>query len=83
MKRDPPAFDLLVTDKTMPGMGGLELAEQARALCPSLPVILCTGFDDGLPGQAPLGVDRVLAKPISSQDLDAEIRRLLARAQGA
>src|SRR5262245_33422896 len=33
----------LVTDLQMPGMSGLELAAAARALQPTLPVVLCSG----------------------------------------
>jgi two-component system, cell cycle sensor histidine kinase and response regulator CckA len=35
---------VLITDQTMPGMTGIVLAERARALRPSLPIILSTGF---------------------------------------
>lgn len=37
---------ILVTDVKMPGMDGLELMDQARALIPELPVILITGHGD-------------------------------------
>jgi PAS domain S-box-containing protein len=39
-------FDLLVTDLSMPGMDGLQLAERAGRIAPDLPVLLCTGFLD-------------------------------------
>lgn len=35
---------LLLTDLTMPGMDGIELAREARRLRPELPVVCCTGF---------------------------------------
>ena len=71
----PADFDLLVTDKTMPGVDGVQVAEAAKALRPGLPVILCTGYDERAPAAA--AVDRVLRKPVSMDDLDAEVRRLL------
>jgi PAS domain S-box-containing protein len=37
-------FDLLLTDHMMPGMSGVELAARARALHPSLPILLASGF---------------------------------------
>ena len=37
-------IDLLVTDITMPEIDGLELARQARAQRPSLPVLYLTGY---------------------------------------
>ncbi|MBW6510380.1 MAG: response regulator [Desulfuromonadales bacterium] len=37
-------FDLVVTDESMPGMTGSELAQQLFQLAPELPVILCSGY---------------------------------------
>ncbi|MBC52524.1 MAG: hypothetical protein CMQ34_01680 [Gammaproteobacteria bacterium] len=37
------SIDLLITDQTMPGMTGIQLATQARAFRPSLPVLLVSG----------------------------------------
>ena len=36
-------FDLLVTDESMPGMSGIELAQKIYAIAPAVPVILCSG----------------------------------------
>jgi PAS domain S-box-containing protein len=77
LRQAPQAFDLLITDKTMPGLGGPELAIRAKSLRPGLPVILCTGYDDSAPAQGLEGVDHVLHKPVGMDELDAEIRRLL------
>jgi CheY-like chemotaxis protein len=46
------AIDLMITDYAMPGMTGLQLAEQARALRPELPILLATGYAD-LPALQP------------------------------
>lgn len=37
------SFDLLVTDYDMLGMNGFELAEAARQISPSIPIVLMTG----------------------------------------
>ncbi len=37
-------FDLLITDKNLPGIDGLEVLRQARARQPRLQAILVTGF---------------------------------------
>lgn len=43
-------IDLLFTDIRMPGgLSGWDVAEQARALRPDLPVIYATGFSDECP----------------------------------
>jgi CheY-like chemotaxis protein len=76
--RDDGNFDLLLTDYMMPGMSGLQLATQARALHPSLPIMLASGFAevDELSGaQWPR-----LRKPYSLRDLAAALVALdLAR----
>jgi CheY-like chemotaxis protein len=65
------AYDCLLTDLSMPGQSGLELADAARALVPSLPVVLATGFLDADASRTPASgrVDAVLTKPFSSEEL--------------
>ena len=43
---DPDAFDLLMTDMTMPVMTGDELGRAVLEIRPDLPVILCTGYSE-------------------------------------
>jgi CheY-like chemotaxis protein len=45
---DPPqrCFDLLFTDVVMPEMGGRELADKVRPLCPGTKVIFCSGYTE-------------------------------------
>lgn len=45
-RSDPYGLDLLVTDMTMPGLRGHELAKKLLAVRPDLPIILCTGFSE-------------------------------------
>ncbi len=67
----PHAYDILLTDQTMPGLSGEELITYVRAIRPDLPVILCTGFSRTLSAEraAELGVGAFLAKPVSAQQL--------------
>lgn len=37
-------FDLLITDKNLPGMGGIELVAEARKLRPHIEAIMITGY---------------------------------------
>lgn len=69
-------FDLLITDYSMPGMTGGELAEEARKLIPGLPIVIASGYAD-LPSGADLDVAR-LGKPYSQQQLAMEISKVLA-----
>ena len=73
------AIDLLLTDQTMPGMTGLALAQRAAELRPGLPVLLYTGFGEGL-DEADLtrsGVRTLLRKPVDRESLRAALREAL------
>jgi PAS domain S-box-containing protein len=68
--RDPDAFDLLITDQTMPGMTGIELTAAAHALRAQLPVILYSGNLGEIEAQQQrLGLCRVLCKPVEPGEL--------------
>src|SRR5581483_8888077 len=43
-RKEPNKFDLILTDLTMPGMTGVELAVQMLQIRPHLPILLTTGF---------------------------------------
>lgn len=42
-QQNPEKFDLIITDESMPGMTGIELAQKIYQEKPELPVILCSG----------------------------------------
>ncbi len=65
-RRDPQAFDLVLTDQTMPGMPGAELAAAMLELRPALPIILCTGYSEQVDEMRAkkLGIRCYLTKPI-------------------
>ncbi|MFQ5642005.1 MAG: PAS domain S-box protein, partial [bacterium] len=72
-------FDLVITDRTMPRMTGLELAEEMVRIRPDIPIILATGFskivtEDKIKHS---GIRECLKKPIVFHDLEDAIRRAL------
>lgn len=72
------SFDLVITDQSMPGMNGVNLAGALKSLAPETPVILLTGFGDEMQaGGLPPGVDLVLGKPVSHADLRHAIYQAL------
>lgn len=73
-------FDLVITDKAMPGMNGDQLAVAVKSLEPETRVILLTGFGaaaDDRDGQSEF-VDLVLAKPALFVKLRAAIAKVMA-----
>ena len=42
-QQQPGGFDLVITDESMPGISGIELAQQIFSVSASTPVILCSG----------------------------------------
>lgn len=76
---DPGAFDLVVTDYSMPEMNGYQLAQLIKALSPTTPIILLTGFGDEMKAfyEKTQTVDLVLTKPAAPAELRAAIKSLL------
>ena len=64
-------FDLIVTDQSMPGMTGEELAVVAKERRPGTSVILLTGFGGAMAEthDTPPGVNLILGKPATAFDL--------------
>lgn len=77
----PDDFDLVLTDLTMPGGTGLELAGRILAARPDIPILLYTGHSDLItPTKAKeIGIQDVLTKPLSKHKLALAVRRALDR----
>jgi CheY-like chemotaxis protein len=78
--RNPSRFDVVITDQSMPCMNGVQLARALHAARGDLPVVLYTGYSDGL-GQADVeaaGLAAVLKKPVDPHALRSTLERCLA-----
>jgi PAS domain S-box-containing protein len=75
----PRAFDLVITDMSMPEMSGDRLAEKILLVRPDTPVIICTGFSERInPERADaLGVGGLLTKPVKKADMGTMVRSVL------
>jgi CheY-like chemotaxis protein len=78
-RAEPHRYDLVITDNTMPGLQGVELAERIGTICPEVPVILITGLN-----QVPdFGASRfsalraVFQKPLDFPALSRRLRTLI------
>jgi DNA-binding NtrC family response regulator len=72
-------FDLVITDRAMPEMGGDELASMVKVLAPATPVLMLTGFGDLMEAadQQPEGVDLVIPKPTTLARLRLAVATLV------
>jgi len=79
-RSDPQAFDLVITDMTMPGLTGKELAGELMAIRPDIPIILCTGFSEQINEKQAIeaGIKAYVTKPYAADHLNKTIRRVLA-----
>jgi len=81
----PDRFDAVITDQSMPRMSGLRLAQALRAVRPGLPVILYTGYAEGLARSEleTAGIREVLRKPVEPGSLEAALAAVLPVAERA
>lgn len=70
-------FDLMITDYSMPGMTGAELAKAVHERLPGMPIVLASGYAD-LPPGVEMNAIR-LAKPYSQDQLAVTIAKLFSQ----
>jgi CheY-like chemotaxis protein len=71
---DPLVHDLVLTDNSMPGMTGAEMARVIRHRSQSTPILMCTGN----PPHDISGIDMVISKPTHLLAIKDAIDKLLA-----
>ena len=70
-------IDVLLTDLSMPNVGGREVAERLREAQPGLKVVYMSGYvEDGLTGALPPATT-FLGKPFTFSDLTEAVQRVL------
>ncbi|MBO4885252.1 MAG: response regulator [Clostridia bacterium] len=72
------SVDLLITDISMRGMNGIELAQAARALQPNIRIVIISGYGEFEYAQGAIkaGVDDYLLKPVSISKMTAILQAL-------
>ncbi len=80
VKANPAHYRLVLSDFTMPGMTGLDLAIKLREIRPDLPVLLMTGLNAALTPERleEAGVRRVLIKPLTIHLLGSALHAVLS-----
>jgi PAS domain S-box-containing protein len=80
-RTDPMQFDAVVSDLSMPGMTGPELARALLAIRPDLPIVLTSGYirDEDMKIVRELKIRDLVLKPNTVEDLGDSLHRVLTR----
>ena len=83
-KSKPGAFDLVITDMTMPNMTGVELASRLKEIRFDIPIIICTGFSEVIDKDKAKnrGILAYIMKPILKDEIARTIRQVLDEEKG-
>jgi CheY-like chemotaxis protein len=78
------AFAAVITDLGMPYVDGRKVAAAIKALSPSMPVLLLTGWGQGLAADTEISphVDRILSKPPKLRELRAALAQHCPAGEG-
>jgi len=75
-------FDLLITDLSMPGADGWNLASEARRRWPDMKLVVVTGYGGfaelAVPGGDASAIDALISKPFNLAEIDLTVNRLLS-----
>ena len=84
-RANPDAFDLVITDMTMPNMTGDRFAGELLSIKPDIPIIICTGFSEKMSEEraGAIGIKGFLMKPVGVKDLTVMVRKVLDEANGS
>ncbi len=84
LKRKPSAYNIVVTDLTMPKMTGITLATQMQQVMPGLPVILCSGYSENVDCDKfkEAGIRELIIKPIPTMKLISSIETIMEGIDG-
>lgn len=78
-QQHPQAYDLVITDQTMPGMTGENLARRMLQIRPDIPIILFTGYSNLIdePAAKAIGIREFALKPMTKDTIAKLIRKVL------
>ncbi len=81
-QNNPHGFDVVITDQTMPGMTGSDLARLMLKIRPDIPIILCTGYSNIIDEETAksIGIKEFALKPLTSGMISSLLRKVLDEA---
>jgi signal transduction histidine kinase/ActR/RegA family two-component response regulator len=80
-QNQPDLFDAVITDQTMPGITGIDLARGLLQIRPDLPIILITGYSNLVNEEQAkaAGIKGFLMKPLAKKDMAQLLRTVLEK----
>ncbi len=78
-RKNSSLYSLVITDLTMPGIQGDELAQEVLRVRPGLPVMLCSGYNQRLDEvrAKQIGIHTIMNKPFEFEDLIKSVGAVL------
>ncbi|WP_296257427.1 MULTISPECIES: response regulator [unclassified Pseudomonas] len=76
LEKKDERIDLMMTDKGLPDMDGVQLAQKAAELRPSLPILFASGYAENI--DVPAGMHSI-GKPFSIDQLRDKVNSVLGR----
>jgi two-component system, cell cycle response regulator CpdR len=73
---EPDAFDVVVTDVSLPAMSGLDLARHLVERAPAVPIIIATGYSLESQSIALGERARVITKPFEAEQIEQLLNEL-------
>jgi two-component system, cell cycle sensor histidine kinase and response regulator CckA len=78
IRRQPGAFDAVVSDVVMPRLNGVDLVRELATISPGIPVLLVSGYAAAELAERGIAVScGILAKPYLPEQLLAALRRCI------
>jgi PAS domain S-box-containing protein len=78
-RNHPEQFDAVITDQTMPGMTGINLARELLQIRPDIPIVICTGYSNLITKEQVIaeGIGGFILKPLNREKIATLLRKVL------
>lgn len=83
-RANPDKYALILTDQTMPQLTGAQLSREAKRIRSDIPVVIASGFSEGLSAESQDPGITVVMKPLTGRDLAESVHLAIrsGRSQG-
>lgn len=80
-RSQPDAFNIVISDQTMPDLTGDKLAKKIMEIRPDIPIIICSGYSSKMDAEKAnyIGISAFIMKPVDRVELAETIRRVLEK----